>query len=688
MRQKGISWAGWMMAVALLQTAAWAQQGPSAWVIGGKRGEPWSAVAWRWIALEDTTRPGALQPIQIPPDLNVLGERVRTNLQLPRNLFGYKWSTQRSRYGMEVDTLLIGWHPRIWRDGSATALGVRTLIDGDEMTVAFTHAPATAGARSEVTWWTLDLGVPVPIDSVVFFPPQFGMTSSGQLLRTLSPEAYEVTRTNEVVEWLLFEDEATATGSNRYHPLKEVLGSTFSNNQSIVGLKCPLRFTRFLRFKFGGVRSTGVISEIKAFGRGFPQEGRFISQPHSFGLPVSFGKVTWKFTKYRLDAAGQIAEDPNAPVTLTIRTRSGTDADPQAYFVYDELGRRVEVDQETYYKASPPKGSYEDGLPDFRAALTDDIENWNAWSIAYQQSGDEIRSADGRQYFQFRVEIATEDPLAFGVLDSLAFEISPLLADSVLAEISLAGQPTFPGQPVEVSLGTDTTFVYDLRTVLRDPRKPGFDALELEVPVGTQFLDLEIDGQPAVEGRDYSLLPEATGRLGLAFPQRFRRDTSIRLRFRSAIFHPSVFFGGHIFDRTSGASYLPQSIEAGDARPEVASNLIQVVATQSRLKVLGALFLSPPVLTPNGDAINDEIAIAFDILGVEEALLKVEIYDLSGRLVARISEEKTGAGRHRPIWDGRGTDNELVPPGIYLVGVQIDVDEGVFTRLVPVSVAY
>ncbi|MFA6110509.1 MAG: hypothetical protein WDA75_17235, partial [Candidatus Latescibacterota bacterium] len=553
------------LAVAVvLQGSALAQGGPSAWVVGG-HGDAWHTQAWRWIALEDTTRPGSLRLQQLPAGHNLLGERVRENINLPRNVFGYKWTTKRGRYGMEVDTLLIGWHPRIWQGGAAEATGLRTLIDGDELTATWVYALSATQQRTDVTWFTLDLGVPVPIDSVVFMPPQYGLHSSGQLFRSMSPEAYEVSRTDDLIDWLIFDDETTSTGTTKYHGLSEVIGSTYSNSESEVGLPCQLRFTRFIRLRFGGVRTTGVLSEIKAFGKGFPQEGRYLSVVHSFSEPVSFGKVYWHFTRYRLEPqSGTISEDPDAPVTVAIRTRSGDDADPQAYYKYDELGRQIEVDRATYYAADAPRGAFEDGLPDFRAALLDDVGHWNAWSVNYEGSGDEIRSSDGRQYFQFRVEMTTEDPLAFGVLDSLAFEVSPLLADSVVAELSLPNQPGTRGAGVEVPLGVDTVFLYDLRTVFTSSGKPGFDTVELDVPAGSRLEGLEINGVQAAEGSDYALLPTQNGRLSLAFPTPIKRTTNLRARIRAAVYHRSVFLGGQVLDRTSGAAYLPQSIEGGD----------------------------------------------------------------------------------------------------------------------------
>lgn len=675
------------MAALVLATAAGAQQAPSAWVLGGRGGDSWAEAAQRWIALDDSTRPGAVQLRQIPAGLNVLRERVRFSAEIPRNIFEYKWSFNRGRYRIEGDTLLVGWHPRLWLGGAAEAQGIRSLVDGDELNTSFTNAQPAADRPSPITWITLDLGVPLALDSVSFFPPQNGLTSTGQRLRDQYPQAYEVSRAELPVDWLLYEDETSATGSARYHPLDEVLASTFSNNQSVVALSFPLRFTRFLRFRFGGVKSTGILSEIKAFGQGFPAEGRYLSQPHTFGRPVSFGQVTWKFTKYRQIAAGQVVEDPEAPVQFTLRTRSGTDADPQTYFIFDELGRQVEVDKEAYFRATPPNDSFEDGLPNFRAATGDDIGNWNAWSPVYQQSGDQIRSSDGREYFQFAFEITTGDPLAFGVLDSLAFQIAPLLADSVMAEVSLEGQPEPPSGRIEVPLGVDTVFVYDLRTAFKGA-KQGFDGVELDVPGGTRFLDLEINGIPATEGEDFALLPAGGDHLAFAFPLPFRSATSLRVRFRSALFQSSAFFGGNILNRDPAAQSLPQSIEAGDARPEVKSDRIQVVATQLNLQVLGQVRLLPALFTPNGDGANDQTRIEMSIFGVDQAHVEVEVWDLSGRRVARIASLVTGAGHYQPNWGGTDDQGRLVPPGLYLIKVKVAVDEGAFTSLEPVAVVY
>ncbi len=674
--------------LALGHGLAAGQAPPSEWVIGGRGGVPWASVAERWIALDDSTQPGAVQLWRLEKGQNVLRERVRSGATVPRNVFLYKWCTARGRYGMGIDTLLIGWNPRLWNGGGAEATGTRELVDGDEFTYAFLLAPPATDRPSAITWITLDLGIPLALDSLVFFPPQNGFYKENVRFRDLYPAAYEVSRTNQVIDWLLFEDETAATGSSAYHALPEVVASTYSNDQSVVSISMVPRFTRFVRLRLGGVKSTSVLSEIKAYGQGFAQEGRFLSKPHWFGRAVSLGDVKWSFRKFRLGADGRLVEDPTAPVRLTLRTRAGTDADPNAYYVYDELGRQVRVEAAEYYKAFAPRAAYEEGLPGFRAALTDDVGHWNEWSIAYQNPGDANRSSDGREYFQFQFQIATDDPYAVGVLDSLSFQVSPLLADSVVAEVSLAGSSGSEPRS-EVRLGQDTVFVFDMRAVFAAAGRPGFDAIALHVPAGTQFLDLEVNGVPAIAGQDFTLAYAADeGLMRFAFPAPFLSDTAFRFRYRCALYSPSVYLGGEVENRSGGGTLLPQAIEAGNARNDVATNSTQVVAAARRVEVLGDVEVNPAAFTPNGDGVNDRIQVIVPVFGVQSARVEVLVRDLHGRRVAMLRDGSVGAGRLALAWDGRGDGGGRVAPGVYLISAKLDVDRDTYVKIRPVAVAF
>ncbi|NKB68210.1 MAG: hypothetical protein GKR89_14205 [Candidatus Latescibacteria bacterium] len=681
----------WLLIVLAFSGKPAAAQTSSSWVVGGSTGEPWAQVVERWIALDDSTRPGAVQPQEIPRGHSITRQLVRTGIATTqRNFFGYRWSLHKGPRQIEADTLEVGWHPRLWQAGGTNALApdvMRGLVDGDELTAAFSHAARADGRPNGVRFLTLDLGVPVPIDSVVFFPPQSGLTSNNQRQRELFARAYEVSRASTPLEWLIFEDENISTGSSGYHALEEILGSTFANNNSVVSLSPPLGFTRFLRFKFGETTTTTLVAELQAFGHGYPQQARYLAAPHSFGEAVSLGRVTWKFSRYRQAPSGEIFADPTAPVHLNLQTRAGFDPEPKTFFIFDELGRMLEVDEQAYFDSPRVVERFSEGVAGFRALRADDTQNWNNWSVSYQNSGDEIRSSDGGGYFQFRFDISTEDPLAFGVLDSLSFEFSPLLVDRALAEISLDGEETGRGGQVEVPLGVEHIFVYDIRTVSGAEGRAGFDRIELDVPAAARFVDLEIDGVPATEGSDFTLALE-DGRFGFTFGAAFVEDKTFRVRFSSAIFQSSVFMEGRLINSDSSLASLPQSIEAGDARGDVSTDGIQVVAGDVKFKILGDIVLSNPVLTPNGDGANDTAAVGFELFGLDGGRIDVAVYDLAGHRVSTLLSDRAAAGPYAPVWDGRNEDGNLVAPGLYLIRVEVEVDGGSPIGIEPVGVAY
>ncbi len=223
MRRTRSKWGAAALAFALSALLSTSSEAQTNWVIGGASGEPWAEIAERWIALDDTSKIGAVQSQEIPRRHTVTRQLLRTGIATTqRNVFGYRWSLHKGPRQIEADTLEVGWHPRLWPGGGANAYSpevYRGLIDGDELTSAYTHNARFDGRPNSVSFITLDLGVPVPVDSIVFFPPQTGLTSDNQRQRDLFARAYEVSRTNVPVEWLIFEDENTSTGSVGYHPL-------------------------------------------------------------------------------------------------------------------------------------------------------------------------------------------------------------------------------------------------------------------------------------------------------------------------------------------------------------------------------------------------------------------------------------------------------------------------------------
>ncbi|MBT6149114.1 MAG: hypothetical protein HOH74_26995, partial [Gemmatimonadetes bacterium] len=74
--------------------------------------------------------------------------------------------------------------------------------------------------------------------------------------------------------------------------------------------------------------------------------------------------------------------------------------------------------------------------------------------------------------------------------------------------------------------------------------------------------------------------------------------------------------------------------------------------------------------------------------GVQDSGLSIEIYDLAGRRVRVVMAGRAESGPFAPTWDGKDDAGEAVAPGLYLIRVEVDVDDGTLARIQPVAVAY
>ena len=67
--------------------------------------------------------------------------------------------------------------------------------------------------------------------------------------------------------------------------------------------------------------------------------------------------------------------------------------------------------------------------------------------------------------------------------------------------------------------------------------------------------------------------------------------------------------------------------------------------------------------------------------------LTIEIYDLSGRAVRRWTNDRA-VGSFSEAWDGTDDEDNLVPPGLYLMKLTGNTDEGDVASTRVVSVVY
>ena len=634
----------------------------------GQGGTPWADVAQEIAALEDTTALGSLQPRRFRPEENILHGGTGDLGQII-NLLGFTWTTRKS--GQGTPGFKLNLTPRFWRIHSGIRGGNPLLIDGDPLG-ALTPFP---------TQWTFDLGVPMPVWRIVFYAPDAGYSVAGEEFKNLFPRGYEITGALEPTDLLLLASETS------YHPLEIEIAKSFNNQQRVVDLSLPPTMMRFLRFNFSlGVSGgfTETLSEIEAYADGYPTRTWFVSHLLDMGGPFNFGRVSWDLMPFR-QVGDEALPDSTAQVHLSMQTRTGHDDTPLVYHIITQIGREREVSEKEFNKALPPTAT---GVvrPGLRGSVVNDVDNWSFWSSPSRTSGAPVQSPDGRRFLQFQFTIESEDVQTFGRLNSIAFEISELLASRIVGEVALRDDPQPLAGIAKAEAGRDTVFTFDLRASFAGDQE-GFDAVRLFTPSTPEFVGFEM-GEPLipVEPDSFRTAPQE---LTIYFPSHRVQPSNnapVRILFRGASLSFSSHFTGTVLSTTG--EVLPQSIDPGDANPDVTTNDIQVQSEITRLEVIPSLKLTPAVLTPNGDGVNDEMTASFALLGVAGVRVRVGIYDLSGRLVRSLLDTQLDQEIYAINWDGRLDDGRLAMPGLYACRVQVETHAGPVEKLRTVAVAY
>ncbi|MEE3259296.1 MAG: gliding motility-associated C-terminal domain-containing protein, partial [Candidatus Latescibacterota bacterium] len=141
-----------------------------------------------------------------------------------------------------------------------------------------------------------------------------------------------------------------------------------------------------------------------------------------------------------------------------------------------------------------------------------------------------------------------------------------------------------------------------------------------------------------------------------------------------------------VFDSQTGE--LGQNVVPGDATPAAQADRLSIQGKLRRQLVL-ELQADPPVFSPNGDGINDQLQVSYILLrALSQVPVDVTLYDLSGHAIRHLQNSGALNGPQQLIWDGRNEGGTLAPPGLYLLRLSIDKDTGAENRTLLVGVVY
>ena len=92
----------------------------------------------------------------------------------------------------------------------------------------------------------------------------------------------------------------------------------------------------------------------------------------------------------------------------------------------------------------------------------------------------------------------------------------------------------------------------------------------------------------------------------------------------------------------------------------------------------GRLTVAPNPFTPNGDGSADRALLRVE-LPVARATVRLTVFDLEGRVRAVLADHAALSSESEFLWDGAGSDGELLPSGLYVVYLEaIDARAGIF----------
>lgn len=640
----------------------------SLWQIGG------AGLAWDE---SDTTRvivatdAGRLRPVYFADGDNMfLSVAGWSELIAPREL-GY------------ID----GHQPRLWY-GDGTNVNQTSYYDSPLYVDGLRSTYNTARNG----WWTLDIGVPVPAMRFGFSTPTAGIRSDGVPLNQDPVPAFEVSIAAEASDIL---------AQKNYHRLNTLIADVPVNFDPEVAIDFPQQYVRFVRYQrkassldeqrtTGSNTVRGTIAEFVLTGRGVPKRAIYRSKIIDLGAAVNFGRLAWAARPMRMvgeEAVG--AADAAAWVEVEVRT--GRDGDPNIYYEYTDSGREFAVTRARYegeLRLPETEGILQiDRQPGIRASIGYDRENWSFWSSPITESGTPLDLRNG-SHLQLQITLQSR---AFGdwvELDSLWIETSPPLAAHIVGEVARAADMQPAAGFVQVELGARQTFAYDVRAAFADAGAGGFDRVRIHTGIAPEFVRLEMGDPLAVVEPVDTVAGDASLEVLLPRKVTAASNAPLRVTFAAEVFARATTFTGEVL--AADESLLPQPIEPGDASDAISTNSLRVLGTAAAgSEIIRRVRLSSAVITPNGDGVNDRLAIEYALFLLPAPVpMVLDVYDLAGNLCTHVEVGAQGTGPQRAFWDGHDEQGALLPPGLYVLDLTLVSQANRGRVLRPVGLVY
>ena len=442
----------------------------------------------------------------------------------------------------------------------------------------------------------------------------------------------------------------------------DVVFSVANNLEPFLDLELPDRPIAEILFK--APVGNWEIAEFEIFGDGFASQASYVSNVIDLGMASSLGELTWSGSR-----------DQGATVNLSMR--SGDDTDPNFYWRFTFRG-----DERSRFAVSGEPltlDRYKRLEEGEKAGISPDNESWEFWTppLDFDRGHSELVGLRPRRYLQFKADFLSERALAAGRMEYLQFNVSqPPVASQVLAEIV----------PHQVEVGEVVQFIYKILPNL-EQSDLGFDSIEIDTPIEVTSIDAVYIGG---EEQDFTIAERDAKSFVVQVPRIDLNRTGelVEVEFQAEVFQVGTVFSGRVFD-----SQLPhevrQRITAGNADDLAESNTLSVGLSTVANPAVKALWLAPRLFTPNGDGVNDLLQIEYDLVNLSgDVPVTIDLYDLAGVKRCEVAHSTAASGRFSATWEGVDDAGNLLPPGLYLLRLEVDSDKAKDVEVAVVRLVY
>ena len=391
------------------------------------------------------------------------------------------------------------------------------------------------------------------------------------------------------------------------------------------------------------------IAEIEIISNGNVAPAEFISQP----ISVSGGFPVWG----RVRINGLSVDE----LPIMLQTRTGPDPNPLQYFLRLTKSQTLREVTKLGWENIVTLSDVERGEAEQGPVLPN--PEWSAWEAV---TDGQIISPSPKEYLQFR--LMWNKP---GMkIETIEFDYTSWpLAQNIKAEID----------PQVSSPGEETEFVLSIRVnAEEDSNIPtsGFRRLR----IGTVA---EIVGVDRVLVKDQEVffntrLADSQG-FDIELWDRIDPNASfIEIFFRAKIFGDGTSFRVQAIDERATVAdreMIYQFAEVDDVDPRSPGSTLSVRLDPRNSPLVDNFQISSEVFSPNGDGVNDELLISYNLLRLTQpALVSFDIFDLLGNRIQRGFAGSDNSGQFLRIWDGRNRYRKVVKPGFYIYQLKVEAD--------------